>query len=428
MLRSIPRGFLALSLVVGSVGCGDSLGSGDDGPMVLEAVTPPAGTLEASVLGSISLHFSSALAISSVSGAVSLRTDGRSLFLVSSQPDPRTLVLTPSDPLDFGSEYEVRISRELLSKSGFPLSEEAHWTFRTEGLPPPAPNLDTLEFHLEALSHDSMAGRGSGTADELRAAEYLRDRFLSYGLQEAPGGALQAFEGLDRRDDTLLTSQNVLAVVEGSGSLAGEWVVVGAHYDHVGVREVGGGLLSIHNGADDNGSGTVTILEMARLLQGYVNEGGMASQDRRSVLFAAFGAEELGLLGSCHYVHEAPAVPLALTKAMMNFDMVGRLRSNTVYLSGFETSGAWGPLAINANSPSLLISPRAACAGCSDHACFWQAGIPFMGFFTGLHDEYHRPEDDVELINFQGMSQIGELGLRSLIRLMVVQETPAFSG
>ncbi len=428
MLRSIPRVFLALSLVVGSAGCGDFLGSGDDGPLVLEEASPAGGTLDTSVLGSISLQFSSALANSSVPGAVSLRTAGRLIYLVPSQPEPRMLVLTPSDPLDFGSDYEVRISRELLSSSGLPMSEEAFWTFRTEGLPLPAPNLDSLESHLEALSHDSMAGRGSGTEEERRAAEYLRDRFLSYGLQEAPGGALQAFEVLNRGDSTLWASQNVLAAVGGSGSLAGEWIVVGAHYDHVGVREVDGGLLSIHNGADDNGSGTVTILEMARVLQGYVDQGGMASRDRRSVLFAAFGAEELGLLGSCHYVREAPAVPLALTKAMMNFDMVGRLRSNTVYLSGFETSAGWAPLASNSNSPSLLLSPRQSCTGCTDHACFWQAGIPFMGFFTGLHSEYHQPGDDVELINFQGMSQIGELGLRSLIRLMVAQETPPYSG
>ena len=344
MLRSIPRVFLALSLMVSSVGCGDFLGFGDDLPLVLEVGSPVAGTLDASVLGSISLQFSSALATSSVPGAVSLRAAGRSINLVQSQPEPWILVLTPSDPLDFGSEYEVRVSRELLSRSGLPLSEEESWTFRTEGLPLPSLSLDTLESHLEALSHDSMAGRGSGTEDELRAAEYLRDRFLSYGLQEAPGGALQAFEALDRRDTTLLASQNVLAVVEGSGSLADEWIVVGAHYDHVGVREVAGGLLAIHNGADDNGSGTVTVLEMARVLQGYVDQGGMASRDRRSVLFAAFGAEEVGLLGSCHYVYQAPAVPLALTKAMMNFDMVGRLRSNTVYLSGFETSPAWAPL------------------------------------------------------------------------------------
>jgi hypothetical protein len=425
---SMLRALLVLGLAIGPLGCGDFVGFDDDGPLVVEAVSPVSGASDVSVLSPISVRFSAPIAMSSVSAAVSLRSGGRPFYLVSSFPHDRTLVLTPTDPLDFGTDFDLRITQALTSRSGGILAEEASWSFRTEGLPPPVPSMDSLRTHLEDLSHDSMAGRGSGTEDERRAAEYLRDRLLSYGLQEAPGGAFQGFEALDRGSGSPLASQNVLAAVEGSGALAGEWIVVGAHYDHVGVREVAEGVLAIHNGADDNGSGTVTILEIARLLQAYVNQAGTASRNRRSVLFAAFGGEEAGLLGSCHYVHEAPVVPLAMTRAMMNFDMVGRLRSNTVYLSGFETSPAWQPLASDANSPSLLISVRQSCTGCTDHACFWQAGIPFIGFFTGFHDEYHQPEDDVEFIDFQGMSRIAELGLRALIRLMVVPETPPFVG
>ena len=146
-------------------------------------------------------------------------------------------------------------------------------------------------------------------------------------------------------------------------------------------------------------------------------------------MFAAFGAEEQGLLGSCAYVYGVPAVPLVQTRAMMNFDMVGRLRDNTVYISGGETSWVWNRLVNNSNEPELnLVIPNSSCTGCTDHVCFWQAGVPFVGFFTGLHDEYHGPEDDVGLIDFPGMGRIGELALRILSRVMVMPEAPPLVG
>jgi Zn-dependent M28 family amino/carboxypeptidase len=204
-------------------------------------------------------------------------------------------------------------------------------------------------------------------------------------------------------------------------------VIVGAHYDHIGFRNLGSENYGPNNGADDNGSGTVLILEMGRLFQAYVEAGGMGGRDRRSVLFAAFGAEEQGLLGSCSYVHGTPTVPLGRTRAMMNFDMVGRLRGETVFLSGGETSNAWSSLVANSNEPELnLPLSESSCTGCTDHVCFWQAGIPFLGFFTGLHDEYHGPGDDVPLIDFPGMVRIGELALRVLSRLTVMPEGPVF--
>ena len=113
----------------------------------------------------------------------------------------------------------------------------------------------------------------------------------------------------------------------------------------------------------------------------------------------------------------------------MNFDMVGRLRENTVYLSGNETSSRWHPMVTNSNQSDLSLAIRTpSCTGCTDHVCFWQAGIPFVGFFTGLHDEYHRPEDDADLINYPGMVRIGDLALRVLNRLVVMPEPPALTG
>jgi hypothetical protein len=114
---------------------------------------------------------------------------------------------------------------------------------------------------------------------------------------------------------------------------------------------------------------------------------------------------------------------------MLNFDMVGRLRDNTLHLSGIETSTALPHLVRNANEPGLGLSISAnSCPGCTDHACFWRAGIPFVGFFTGLHPEYHLPDDDVDLINFPGMVRVGGLAFRILSRLMVMPDPPILTG
>jgi len=165
------------------------------------------------------------------------------------------------------------------------------------------------------------------------------------------------------------------------------------------------------------------------MLRSWIDRGGMAGTDRRSVLFIEFGAEEEGLLGSCHYVFEAPAVPLSMTRAMLNFDMVGRLRDDVLVVSGQETSSGWAALVENANQPGLvLVAPAHSSASGTDHACFWQAAVPWLGFFTGLHDEYHTPLDDVALIDFPGLVRIGELGLRILARVMVMQQAPTFVG
>jgi len=431
-MRSLVATVLStFGLAVVLTACGDLLGSGGDGgPPGLLSVVPASGELNVSVLDPIVIRFSKPVDPASLSGTVGL-WNGRRRVVVSPSlaSRDRAVTLRPADPLDFGTEYRVVVSEALMFRGGSALPQEESWEFRTEGLAPPIPNQDSLLVHLQALAHDSMRGRGSGSVDELRAAEYLRDRFMAYGLQEAPGGAIQGFQAYSNRLDRDLTSQNVLAAVEGSGALAQEWVVVGAHYDHIGFRNLENEDDGPNNGADDNGSGTVLVLETARAFKDYVDAGGMGSRDRRSVLFAAFGAEEQGLLGSCSYVYASPAVPLAQTRAMMNFDMVGRLRSNTVYISGGETSWVWNPLVTNSNEPTLSLAiSESSCTGCTDHVCFWQADIPFVGFFTGLHDEYHGPEDDVELIDFAGMGRIGELALRVLNRLVVMPVGPPLTG
>ena len=417
---------LAVGMPMFVSGCNDFLGSGGGKPGVLEGIMPESGQSNVSVLSQVQLAFDRKVNLESAAGAIVLWNGQRPVMVTPELgPQGNIVVLKPDDPFDFGTTYRVEVSDLLRFLGGGPLDNPQTWEFTTEGLPPPIPNQDSLFFHLEALAHDSMRGRGSGSADELRAAEYLADLYLSYGLQEAPGGVIQSFQAFSNRQDRILDSRNVLAVVEGSGALANEWIVVGAHYDHIGYRSLPDESQGPNNGADDNGSGTVLILEMARILRDYVDSGGMSSRPRRSVLFAAFGGEEEGLLGSCSYVYGNPAVPLAQITAMMNFDMVGRVRDGTVYLSGGETSDLWAPLASNANFPELVAPlSTSSCTGCTDHVCFWREGVPFLGFFTGLHDEYHGPGDDIETINFPGMVKVGTVAVRALSRLMVMEEAP----
>lgn len=291
------------------------------------------------------------------------------------------------------------------------------------------PSQDSLFHHVEALAHDSMRGRGSGSVDELRAAQYLKERLQAYGLQAPDSGMIREFSAVSRRGDTLLSSRNVLAALPGSGRLADQWIVVGAHYDHIGYRDLPDESQGPNNGADDNASGTAMVLEMARVFSLATKRGGEVPAPRRSILFGFWGAEEEGLLGSCHYVFEAPKVPLGKTGALLNFDMVGRLRGDTLVVWGGETSPVWDALVPDADIWGLdVLLPRPSSPRSTDHACFWQVGIPWVWFFTRLHPEYHTPFDVVELINFPGMVRIGELAMRVLAELAVMAEAPAFEG
>jgi hypothetical protein len=430
-MARISSGLPALAAVVlAMAGCSDFLGSGgDDGPPEIEWITPTDGETGVSVLGSVRVRFSNRLAAATLASGVRLRSGGREVVTEMWLTEGRILDIVPTDPLDFGTVYHVEVTSDVTAAGGTPLSRDTALTFSTRGAPPPYPDQDSLRVHLEVLAHDSMRGRGSGSEDELRAAEYLVERFAAYGLEPASSGMIQAFQARSRRGDTLLSSRNVLAALPGDGDLAGEWLVVGAHYDHIGFRGLENEIGGPNNGADDNASGTALLLELARALRTYVDGNGMADTPRRSVLFAGFGAEEEGLLGSCYYVFGDPVAPLGATRGMMNLDMVGRLRGNELVVSGQETADGWPALLSNANAPGLyLVRPPSSAPGNSDHACFWQAGIPWVGFFTGFHGEYHAQDDDVALIDFDGMGRVGDLGIRVLTRLMVDPEPPAFTG
>ncbi|MFN3151978.1 M28 family peptidase [Bremerella sp.] len=211
------------------------------------------------------------------------------------------------------------------------------------------------------------------------------------------------------------TQQNVLGVLPGEGKLASEVVVVGAHYDHLGYG--GSGSLApwtreIHNGADDNASGTVALLETARQCTAW--EGA----DRRTMLFIAFGAEEQGLIGSEYYVRH-PLYATENTVAMLNYDMVGRLRKDRLTVYGHNTAEefeAWIDEA--AAQHAITVEKVPGGYGPSDHASFYGRGIPVMHDFTGFHSQYHRPSDDVEHINVPGIRKIVGMNIEILKHLV----------
>lgn len=207
---------------------------------------------------------------------------------------------------------------------------------------------------------------------------------------------------------------NIIGTIPGKGPLADETVVVGAHYDHLGRGEAGSAepdSTQIHNGADDNASGTVVLVEIARRL---------VKQERpssRRIVFVAFSGEERGLLGSAYFVRHCP-VPLESIVAMVNFDMVGRLRDNKLIASGFDTATQFDGWLDEINKRHRFeLAKDSGGFGPSDHATFYAKQIPVTHFFTGAHSDYHRPTDDFHLLNLEGMLRVSEFGVDWITKL-----------
>jgi peptidase M28-like protein/PDZ domain-containing protein len=209
-----------------------------------------------------------------------------------------------------------------------------------------------------------------------------------------------ALESVDRR------AANVVGVLPGTdAALADEAVVLGAHYDHLGV--MGG---SVYPGADDNASGTAVVVGLARAFAA-------AGPRERTLVFALFAAEEAGLLGSGEYVRE-PAVPVARTAAMLNFDMVGRLRDGSLAIAGVASGrGLRDVVSEAARAAGVKASLRESPYGPSDHSRFYGAGAPVLFFHTGSHADYHRPGDTADKIDAAGMARVAALAARIAERL-----------
>ena len=225
--------------------------------------------------------------------------------------------------------------------------------------------------------------------------------------------------------------KNVIGVVEGSGPLANETIVVGAHYDHLGYG--GFGSLApkekgkIHHGADDNGSGTTTVIELARRF------GAMKNREGRRMVFMTFTAEESGLVGSRHYTRE-PLFPLKDTAMMFNLDMVGRLKApdpktgkSKLLVLGTGSSKGFEELVMKLSPPEFdVVKDPGGVFGASDHFSFYQQKIPVLFFWTGTHSDYHRPTDTSDKINVPGMKRIADYSERILNELRTDPKRPDY--
>ena len=260
-----------------------------------------------------------------------------------------------------------------------------------------------VEKHISFLASDELKGRGTGTKDEQKAADYIANHFKSLGLEpKGTNGFEQPFKA---NIDTVhaVDARNVVAYLDNG---ADRTIIIGAHYDHLGEGFQRGSLDpngkgQVHNGADDNASGVAGVLELAR----YYAKNGV--KEKHNFLFICFSAEELGLLGSKYYANN-PTIDLSKANLMLNFDMIGRFETGkAITVGGWGTSPTWGQVVPPVmEREKMLFKIDSAGAGASDHTSFYVKKIPVLFFFTGVHGDYHKPSDDTQLINFEGEAKI----------------------
>jgi aminopeptidase YwaD len=281
-------------------------------------------------------------------------------------------------------------------------------------------------LHTKGAEDDLVALRGDGTLSGAGIPAVSVKRAVAEALFAESGISLEAAQkaideakkpaprALKSRADLVADvaphkarTANVIGVLPGADpALNTEALVIGAHYDHLGMGGSGSldaGASVVHPGADDNASGVAALLELARRLAPE------RAALKRSVLFIAFGAEEEGTLGSLHFTKE-PTLPLEKIVAMLNLDMVGRLQNETLQVHGVGTSPAWKPLVASASvAAKLTVKPREQGYGPSDQSPFYAAGKPVLFFFTGTHSDYHRPSDTADKIDAAGEERVVRL-------------------
>lgn len=277
---------------------------------------------------------------------------------------------------------------------------------------------EDAQAHLEVLASDAMEGRRAASRGGRAAAAYLMTRLQEMGWRGAgtQNDYYQPFPGGRR---------NIMAVWEGTDpELKKQHILVGAHYDHVGYgdrRTSFGPVGYIHNGADDNASGVSAVLEFAQA----VSLGKVVT--RRSLLIAFWDAEELGLLGSRHWCGR-PTVPLSDVPLMINLDMVGRMRDGRLEVSCTRTGVGLRRLASVAVDEGVWLDFTWQLEENSDHWNFLQRGVPTLMLHTGLHDDYHRPSDDIETINTEGVRLVSRYLFDLALTAADADQLPRFRG
>jgi hypothetical protein len=276
-----------------------------------------------------------------------------------------------------------------------------------------AADTTAIRSDIAYLASDKLEGRLTGTPGNDSAAAFIARRYGYLRLRAPYPGYLQKFvarpaAAAHMGDTAGLKTQNVVAILEGSDpALRNKYIVVGAHFDHLGRTtrysmdpQAGD---AIRNGADDNASGTAAVLQLARMLS--------IHKPKHSIVFANFSGEEEGLLGSQYLVENSP-VPLDSVVAMFNFDMVGRLVDDKLFVYGTGSAAELTSIVDSANLrilPALNIQGGGDGFGSSDHSSFYAKNVPVLHFFTDSHADYHRATDDVEKINVAGEGRIVNL-------------------
>ncbi|HVO95673.1 MAG TPA: M20/M25/M40 family metallo-hydrolase [Terriglobales bacterium] len=226
-----------------------------------------------------------------------------------------------------------------------------------------------------------------------------------------PGGKIDLQVTLE---ELRQSTDNVVGMLPGTNPvLKNEYVVIGAHYDHLGLGEYGAmnplAQGQIHHGADDNASGTAVLLDLARRLSQ------LNAKPARSIVFVTFSGEELGLYGSRHFVQHSPTA--TATKAMLNLDMVGRLRDDRLTVFGTRSGEKLSAVVNSAAHTLNLEVTESDDVGRSDHMSFYSRKIPVLHFFTGTHADYHRPTDTWDKLNIEGMARVSDLVLATCLQI-----------
>lgn len=269
----------------------------------------------------------------------------------------------------------------------------------------------TIKEDIAVLASDAYEGRETGTKGEQEAAEYISKRFKDLGLEpKGTNGFFQTFSFKPKTDphsevsyvtmaeDSTITGTNVLGFINNN---AEQTIIIGAHYDHLGFGSEGslyrGKEKAIHNGADDNASGVAVMLDLISKLKN--------ANKSNNYLFMAFSGEEMGLLGSNYFVKN-PTIDIKKANYMINMDMVGRLKADsTLAVYGVGTSPRFKQ-SLMANNTRFKLIEKESGVGPSDHTSFYLSDIPVLHFFTGQHEDYHKPGDDSDKLNYEGMEAI----------------------
>ena len=295
---------------------------------------------------------------------------------------------------------------------------------------------DDMRQVVEYLASQELGGRFPGTAGDTLASTYIVGKLRSLKLKPVVKGKKKIgyYHNFTFGKTVERNTHNIIAVLPGKDKhLKNEYIVVGSHYDHLGLGGKDSGsrrpdTLAVHPGADDNASGDAVVLELAKLFK--------KARSPRSIIFMFFGAEEQGLVGSKEFLEwlkhdDARRINLPANKegivAMVNLDMVGRLRDNALSVAGTGTSSDFEAIAKQvAEQTNLQISCTADGYGASDQASFVAADIPVLFLTTGGHMEYHTPDDVSSTLNYDGMQHTLDFSKELITRLVNMPQKPDF--